>query len=606
MLPNNFVNLNPNAQMPPTEVVGNDATNHGVFKNLNPNALADQPTVSPQSSQVTQPQGQPTDLPTQGAGQGFIKGAADIAGVTQAGQGLATAGRVMSGHINQTGNEEVALQQQQQSIINAIQKQTDPVLKAHLINYLHILTNGGADPNFHPQGSIPNQAVTQGEIDPGTQLSNKQVLGSFGNVALDVVGAGSLPGEGAATGALSKGVSLTDKVAEATGATGKALKAVKLGTKVAEGTALGYGMDVANAATQNKEDITKPGLGTATGAFLPILTKALGATTKGTAALMSGTGTDVINRALQNPDAVATAAKKYASTPELEQSLVSRAKAAVFDLIHQKSVQYGDQLSKLTEKAPLDSTIAAKSFDTNAAMFGGKIENGALKFENSALTDSEQKGLQDVYKTITGWTDNSVKGMDNLRQRIGNEMDNFKVLGNSRSNALLDKVQQSVTDEISNKVPGYTSVLQNYGANVDSLKNLTSELANPNSKAKSSTQLKNVLNIFKKDPSVTQDLYKAMGKQKGDQFLNDVAGNILSEWMPSGGFRQKVEGFGQIGAGVAALSHPGTIPGMAVAAGASSPRVVGKIATTLGKATEKGVTTGARRSVIGGASKLNQ
>ncbi len=146
--------------------------------------------------------------PAQPPKKNIVQKTAGALGVEKAGQGLATTARVASGSINQTGDEEVAMLKSAQDVINALQQMhdvpnTDPK-KARLLQLLREQTGA--------------RAVTQAEIDPGTQLSNKEVLGSFGNVALNVATAG-LPAPKGATAAvrIAKGAGQAAAVGAAQG-----------------------------------------------------------------------------------------------------------------------------------------------------------------------------------------------------------------------------------------------------------------------------------------------------------------------------------------------------------------------------------------------------
>lgn len=99
------------------------------------------------------------------------------------------------------------------------------------------------------------------QIVPAIQKTDKQILGDFGQVALDIVSAGTY-------GATKK----VGKIAIPT-----VLGQFKAGVKpVIAGGALGYGYDVSQKAQQDRDNIFTPGLGTAIGAGVP----ALGAITK--------------------------------------------------------------------------------------------------------------------------------------------------------------------------------------------------------------------------------------------------------------------------------------------------------------------------------------
>lgn len=507
--------------------------------------------------------------------------AASVLGIQKAGAGLATAGLEATGQGNQGGDSEAAAAKQLSDIM-AKYPVGSPERKAAVAKYQQLYSGG-----------VPSQA----EIDPGTQLSNKEVLGSFGNVALDVVSAGSLPGEGAATGALSKGLPVAETLAEGTGATGNALKALKLGAKVVEGGTTGYAMDKAQQANNNEEMTAGPGLGTVVGGGLPVVSAIGGAILKRIAGLASGAGTDVIQRAIDNPDEVNAAIKEYATTPEAKQSLVDRAKSVVNDFLHQRGQEYGSAISSMESTAPISKDTVTNSFMENLKGFGGKVnEDGELVFNNSKLTSADKTDLVTAWNDIKGWTDVTPQGMDNLRQNIGNNISDFKATKNSRASVVLGKVKDALQSEMSDKIPGYSDTLANYGKKTQTAQAVLADLTS-NSKSPT-TQLNKLMGIFKKDPSIIENLKGVMGEKEANSFLNEISGAILTDWMPHGGNLEKM-GKAALEAGALHFAGPAALPAVLSA----SPRLDAIAATGAGKAIKKGAGTAIRRTAAVVASK---
>ena len=176
------------------------------------------------------------------------------------GKALSTVG---SNVPTQVGNLNVESARDQQTLIDAIHKQTDPAKKAHLIRAMN-LTYGQ---NF--------QAPTQTDINPAFGLSNKQVIGAAGGTALDIATAGTLA-KGAKSFSLLKAAA---PGAEAAANTYKALSTGQKLTKLAKSTAkasavggaIGYGYDVTQNLQANKGtgEAFKPGWGAALGIALP-------------------------------------------------------------------------------------------------------------------------------------------------------------------------------------------------------------------------------------------------------------------------------------------------------------------------------------------------
>jgi hypothetical protein len=88
-------------------------------------------------------------------------------------------------------------------------------------------------------------APTGADIDPGTALSDKKVIGSFANVGLDVLSGGSLSGEGALGGAASKINAVVAPLSEES-------TLGRIGNKVIQGAAFGAAQGAAQGATDDK------------------------------------------------------------------------------------------------------------------------------------------------------------------------------------------------------------------------------------------------------------------------------------------------------------------------------------------------------------------
>lgn len=507
---------------------------------------------------IQQPSISPSGIPTQDpTHSSFMEKLSGLLGVEKFGQGLATAGRVATGSINKTGDQEAEAVKQ----LNAIMGKYPPGSpeRKRAMDQYHQTYAGG----------VPTQA----EIDPGSALSNKEVLGSAANVALNVAAAG-LPGP-------------------------KSLLA-----KTVEGGALGYGFDVAQKSTDNKKNVLAPGLGTAIGVSLPFASKLIGALGKRAVGITTGAGTDVIQRAVDNPDAVNQAIKEYAKTPELKQGLVDRAKAAMNDFLSNRGEEFSQSVSTMKAKRAIPKSITQDAFTEEVGKFKGSIKEGQLVFGDTSLTPVDQRNLKNAWATISKWKDVTPQGYDTLRQAIGNFMEDYSATNNPRANVVLGNVKQKLTEVLTQNISGYGDTLSTYGNKTSLARNLMKEL-NMSSNAKPSTQINSILRIFKKDPQVTKDLGAVMGKDEADRLLNELSGAILSEWIPAGKVGNAVRLLGEAGIlGLGGL-NPATGTTAAVGLAASSPRIVGKASTIAGKAIQKGVGTGTRRAASRIGSKAD-
>ncbi len=100
----------------------------------------------------------------------ILQKAAGFLDIEKAGQGIASSIRQLTGDNNQSGNEEAAAAQQQSDIMKKYAPGTTQ--RKDALSKFNKIYEGGI--------------ATQAEIDPGSALSNKEVLGSFGSLALNV------------------------------------------------------------------------------------------------------------------------------------------------------------------------------------------------------------------------------------------------------------------------------------------------------------------------------------------------------------------------------------------------------------------------------------
>jgi NAD(P)H-hydrate repair Nnr-like enzyme with NAD(P)H-hydrate epimerase domain len=210
---------------------------------------------------------------------GFAPKAAQFLGISKLGQGLATAGLTVTGQGNQGGDAEAAAAHQLSAIM-AKYPVGSPERKTAIQNYQNLY-----------KGGVPTQA----QIDPGTQLSTKEVLGSAGNLALDAMSGGTLSGAGTTAPALVSATNVIDKAVapiEATGVAGR------IGNAAIKGAEFGAAQGVTQGANQNLNagDIAKQA---------------------GTTSLLTG----VLSGGIQG----ATELAKYLTSPAVSESLYNRA-----------------------------------------------------------------------------------------------------------------------------------------------------------------------------------------------------------------------------------------------------------------------------------------
>jgi len=503
---------------------------------------------------------------------------------------------ILEGAASFTGGKQLA-QGLGQTIANAGGAQTDSIeaqdrnrdIQTSLIKTIHENRTSGKDTTklMGALSELGASQVVSGETteDLGTGgLSDREVIGSAVQLAGNLI-----PGAG-------KGASLSEK-------------AVRGGLQ-------GYAFDVGNKLQDEDKtygEAFKPGLGTAVGYGIPFASALLGSLAKHSSGFTSGTGSEVIQRSVDNPKVIGEAVEKYAKTPEAKQTLVDKAKAAISSFVQDKQQEYGSNLSKLGGESAgkITKSAASDSFAENIAKFGGKIsEKGNVSFSNSTLTKTDQNALKQVWSTMQGWTDETPQGLDALRQAIKNHMEDFSITKNDRANVVLGKVVDDLKGHLSKNLPGYSDMLSSYASKSQLTKDIVKELQIGGA-AKASTQLNNVMRIFQKDPEVRNKLVTIMGEKGADDFLNELSGAILSDWLPRGSANSLIgrtatevgaAGTAALAGGVLGAGIPAALTGAAMA----SPRIVGTVARTAGRLKDSVISEGVKRATTMASSKEGQ
>lgn len=408
----------------------------------------------------------------------------------------------------------------------------------------------------------------------GTGVTGKEIAGSALKGAVSV-GAAALPGAGSLVG------------------------------KIAQGATLGYASDVAGKLEQNKVDLS-PSVGTVVGAALPVVTKALGALTRRTLGTTSGAGNPVIKRAVENPNEVNAAIRTYAKDESSKQALVERTKSAIQEYLNKRSQVFGEGIAQTTFSKPFAKQEILTQFTDELSKFKGSVKNGTLTFNSSKLTAADKADIKAFYQGLKEWTDFTPSGIEDLRQFIGNNMDDFAATKNSRASVVLGNLKKFVTNGLEERSPGYKKILGDYGKKTQLARDTLAELSLKSGNAKPSTQLNSIMRIFKKDPKIIEDLTEIMGPDEANRLLNEVSGAILSDALPSGMTRQIIEGGFTLGGLFSLFTGGISLPTLIGGAATASPRLVGEASTLAGKAIKKGVGTGIRRATTIGASRSSQ
>lgn len=182
---------------------------------------------------------------------GAIQKAANFLGIKKLGEGLASSGRYLTGEVSADNERQMAVGAQNQKVLYALKNETDPVKKQKLQDYMQRQNFGNADVAVHGQKSFSRADPTASTIDPGLNLTNRQVIGAAANTALNVTGLSRV-------GNAAKSFSLAKAAAPV---------AASFGKKLAQNVGMGAAFGAAQGLEKNRSNSGVVGSATA-GALL--------------------------------------------------------------------------------------------------------------------------------------------------------------------------------------------------------------------------------------------------------------------------------------------------------------------------------------------------
>ncbi len=424
------------------------------------------------------------------------------------------------------------------------------------------------------------------------------------------------------------------EVAKATKATEAGIDALKVGKvtkaalKLGARSTIGAGEAAGVTALQggSKEEVKNAAI---FGGVFPIATKAiakLGSAAKEVskfiASSLSGVPKDAIEYALKNPQKVQAAITHAVSEggEMAAQRISQNALDALDQLKEARGLSFKSGLSKLEKEATYTkdgqlyvkrmltdaeakatkgyvpgtvigvptnlstkgvkqvATTTLKEFDINAK---GRL----LDWSEAAIDDTHAHKLQKLVNRIYDWTNTTPTGMNNLRQVI----DSYKVggisLGSSEKkfNAIIGALRTNLSEYVGKRVPQVAEMNSLYAAESEVINNIRSQLKlgsnDPN------TALRKLINVFNPKSKVYRPIVEQLGDKAGVDLMADIAGLTMAQWTPEGlgKYITTLVGGAQFGIGFASPASMATIP---ITAAAASPRIVGKTAVTIGKASQ--------------------
>lgn len=167
---------------------------------------------------------------------GILQKAGKFLGVSKFGQGLATTARVLSGEVGRDIRRQEEQTAQQSKILYAARQEKDPAKRRKLLEI-----------------AATTNAPSAMDIDPGLNLSDKEILGSAANVGLNILTPGAFKGSKAAI--IGKNAALGSAFGAASGLEKNRSMGGVVGSAVG-GAIIGGALGVATVGVKALKDFT--------------------------------------------------------------------------------------------------------------------------------------------------------------------------------------------------------------------------------------------------------------------------------------------------------------------------------------------------------------
>jgi hypothetical protein len=196
-----------------------------------------------------------------------------------------------------------------------------------------------------------------------------------------------------------------------------------------------------------------------------------------------------------------------------------------------------------------------------------------LSFTKSPFTRTQQGQVQELYSRIQNWDDYTPTGVNDLKKVVNSYRDK---MGGGQYNAFVDTMKNKVNEILTGSSDDIAKMNAQYQKESQFIDRIKKELLGSD-KMSQTTRINRVLKIFDKNSTVRKEVIKEMGAISGQDFLNEVAGEALSGWLPQGWVQRFIIGGAGASGVIASKVGPLLMGGLL-----ASPRIVGKGARVLG------------------------
>lgn len=409
---------------------------------------------------------------------------------------------------------------------------------------------------------LKNQEETARDAFGYNGPSFTELAGDAAQIALTLAPGAGMAGK--ATKAISK-IPLIGKVAGGLG-------------KIATGAALGYGYDIASGLKEGEGAETfKPGSGAVIGAAIPVAGGTFKLAGKGLGALsrtLSGTPKKAFEYVVNNPGVLNEKVSSGKTAGDELIGLVNKVKEGFGEVLQKKNLNYQKALSEINTK------YAGKKISNTGLMDG--VKNVLGEFDSlEALPDKYKKLVNKAIETVNSHKDFSPRGYDILRMKIKNLQTAGEAPAAKTADTILGRMAGQIKQHVESVVPEVAKMNKKYGNDMDVINNILKDLKPEGDKK---ALLNRLIKVFDDNSPFQREAVEALGEKRAKEIYDTVARKIFSEWIPIGGIGRVLTSLGVGGATVGAMTGgAGVLPAAAGAYAMGSPKLIGKIASMVGK-----------------------
>jgi len=252
-----------------------------------------------------------------------------------------------------------------------------------------------------------------------------------------------------------------------------------------------------------------------------------GSVLKGLAGTVSGTGQDVIERALANPG-VAKQGLRASDEQALKQTATA-VRQGVKTLKQNANAQYADLTSGVSGKldaGTLRTKVTARLVDDADA----RVTDTGLSFKNTPLLEAEEKQLEKIFGLVNEWDDFTPQGVNTLATRIGRFRRDTQ--DSAQFDRIVDNVRRDTRSFVGEQFPEIAEANAKFASRMDLIDDLDSILKTRG--AVESQQgvretSQRIARLFNSNKELSREAVELLEKDLGIDVLSIEAGRQLSD-----------------------------------------------------------------------------